>query len=140
MVYLDTSVAVALFVPEPSTLKVSTWFEECTSSVVSSDWLLTEFASALAIKTRRRELSPRHAQAAWDEFASLTQSGVRLLPLDRDSFSQAAELVRDARSPLRAGDALHLAVALQAGVRTIVTADSRLATGAAAHGLSVERF
>ena len=140
MVYLDTSVVVALFIPEPSTARVSDWFERSTDTVVSSDWLLTEFASALAVKTRRGELSPRHAKAAWDEFSSLAQSGVRLLPLDRDGFSQASELVRSARSPLRAGDALHLAVALQAGARTIATADSRLATGAEACGLNVERF
>ena len=53
MIYLDTSVAVALFVPEVNTVSVKGWFAACSDPIVSADWILTEFATALSLKERR---------------------------------------------------------------------------------------
>lgn len=48
MVYLDTSVLVPLFVPEPASINVRRWFEQQGGIVLAiSDWTMTEFASAL---------------------------------------------------------------------------------------------
>ena len=49
MVYLDTSVAVALFVLEVKTTNVKAWFATCSDPIVSADWIVTEFASALSL-------------------------------------------------------------------------------------------
>ena len=61
MIYLDTSVAVALLVPEPRTADVQAWFAGLAEATIGSDWLLAEFASAIAIKQRRSELSDANA-------------------------------------------------------------------------------
>jgi len=139
-IYLDTSAAVPLFVPEPASDRVVAWFESCTDTLVSSDWILTEFASALSIKVRRGELTQKHAKAAWDEFETFSRDGLRVLPVSRAAFAQAAQLARQIRSTLRAGDALHLAMAIESGAASIATADGQLEKSADAHGMAINRF
>ncbi len=140
MIYLDTSAAVPLFVPEPSSDRVVEWLGSCTEVLASSDWIMTEFASALSIKVRRGELAQRHAKAAWDEFEGFCRTGLRLVPVTRIAFARAAELVRSFRSTLRAGDSLHLAMAMEIGAASLATADRQLENSATAHGLVVNRF
>jgi predicted nucleic acid-binding protein len=140
MIYLDTSAAVPLFVPEPASMAVDAWLESCTLPLVSSDWILTEFASALSIKVRRGELTARQGSAAWKGFDEFRQGGLRLLPLTRKAFDEAAKLVREADSGLRAEDSLHLAMALEAGATGFATADGTLEKNAKAKGLNVDRF
>ena len=140
MVYLDTSVAVALFVPEPTSDAAEAWFASSTDKLVSSDWLLTEFASALSIKVRHKEIAKTQATAVWKAFAEFTRSGLQLLPVSRNAFEQAALLVRNVASGLRSGDSLHLAMAIEAGATAIATTDRNLAKNAKANGLAVERF
>jgi predicted nucleic acid-binding protein len=55
---------------------------------------------------------------------------LRLLPLDRDIFNQAAHLVRNSKNGLRAADALHLALALRVGAAAFFTLYLRLAESA----------
>jgi len=138
--YLDTSAAVPLFVPESSSDKVAAWLESGADTLVSADWILTEFASALAIKVRRGELAQRHAASAWDNFEIFCQSGLRLVPVTRATFVRAAQLIRNIRGELRAGDALHLAMAIEAGATSIATADGQLEKCALVQGLAVTRF
>lgn len=140
MIYVDTSVAVPLFVPEPASAAVDAWLESCSDSLVSSDWIMTEFTSALSLKVRRGELTTRQAAAAWKGFGEFCQAGLRLLPVSRKAFDEAARLVRDEASGLRAGDSLHLAMALEAGAVGFATADDTLEKNAKAKGLDVNRF
>jgi predicted nucleic acid-binding protein len=140
MIYLDTSAAVPMFVPEPASNAIDHWFETCTEPLASSDWILTEFASALSIKLRRGEIERKQAQAAWKDFDAFCRSGLRLMPVSRRAFEAAAQLARDAASGLRSGDSLHLAVAIEAGVTAIATADGNLERNATAQGLAVKRF
>ena len=140
MIYLDTSAAVPLFVPEPSSERVVEWLSSCTAALASSDWILTEFASALSIKVRRGELTQKHARASWDEFEAFSRTGIRLVPVTRAAFIRAAELVRGSRSPLRAGDSLHLAVAVEIGATAMATVDGQLERSATAHGIAIERL
>lgn len=140
MIYLDTSAAVPLFVPEPASPAIDAWFESCAEPLVSSDWIVTEFSSALAIKVRKGEISTRQSQAAWKGFEAFCNSGLRLLPVSRQAFAQAAGMARNAASGLRSGDALHLAIALEAGASGIATADGTLAKNAKASGLAVSQI
>lgn len=140
MVYLDTSVVVPLFVSEPASLAVDDWLEACNEPLVSADWLVTEFASALSIKVRRSELQAKQAKAVWADFSTFCSSGLRLLPVSRPAFAAAAKMALTASSGLRSGDSLHLAVALEAGIKTLATADEILERNAAAHGIAVTRF
>jgi len=130
MIYLDTSAAVPLFVPEPSSAAVDAWYESCADTLVSSDWIVTEFASALALKERTGALAEKDARDAWRAFESFCGAGLRLLPLSREAFQTAAALARQHEHGLRAGDALHLAAALEAGVKGMATLDANQANNA----------
>jgi len=134
-VYLDTSAAVALFVPEPKTPAIAAWFAANADPLVAADWIVTELASALAIKERRGDLEAEQALAVWQEFSAICGTGLRLVPVTRAAFAAAAELVRDARTGLRAGDALHLAVAREVGAAEIATLDATLAANAESKGV-----
>jgi uncharacterized protein len=140
MIYLDTSVAVALFVPEAKTASVETWFAGCSDPIVSADWIVTEFASALSLKERRGEITAEAAQAVWSEFGYFRSAGLRVVPVSRKAFEDAGRLTRDAASGLRAGDSLHLAVALDIGASQLATADSVLEANARRQGLSTFVF
>lgn len=130
MVYLDTSVLVALFSNEATASRIAQWYESETRPLVSGDWCVTEFASALALKERTAQLTRKQSNAAWKLFTEFCGNGLRLLPLDRVVFSLATHLVRDSKNRLRAGDALHLALALHVQVEAFFTLDVRLGASA----------
>lgn len=138
MVYLDTSVVVALLILEPKTADVKTWFAGLDETPISSDWLLAEFASAVSIKVRRGDLDERGAKAAAREFDVLAESGLRLIPISRAAFRDAASLTRQHKHGLRAGDALHLAVAQEAGVKSVATLDEVMRVNAKRLKLEIE--
>ena len=130
MIYVDTSVLVALLVHEPHSAAVARWYARAKSDLVSAAWCVTEFASALGIKQRTAQLDLPQAQAAWARFERLTTHDVRLIPVDASCFHRAALLTLDAATALRAGGALHLACAEHAGARRIATLDVVLARNA----------
>lgn len=130
MIYFDTSAAVPLFVREPASAAVDAWFETCSDPLLSSDWIVTEFASALSIKERSGLLGAKDARAAWRGFEAFCESGLRLIAVSRQAFKEGARLARQQSHGLRAGDALHLAVALEVGAKAMATLDATLAANA----------
>lgn len=137
MVYLDTSVLVALFTNEATASRITLWYADETRPLIAGDWCVTEFASALALKERTGQLSRDQIYAAWELFTEFCGGGLRLLPLDREVFTQATQLVRDSKNGLRAGDALHLALALHVQAKAFFTLDNRLAASAQQSKLSL---
>lgn len=137
MVYLDTSVLVALFTNEATASRIRLWYADETRPLVAGDWCVTEFASALMFKERTGQLSREQNDAAWELFTEFCDGGLRLLPLDRDVFTQATQLVRESTNSLRAGDALHLALALHVQAKAFFTLDNRLAASAQHSELSL---
>ena len=135
MIYLDTSVVVALLTPEPRSPHALDWFEQCREPLISSDWLITETHSALGLKQRQHGLTLQARQAAGEQFERLLQGGIELRSLERDRFRQAAELLQDQALGLRAGDALHLAVALHSRCTQLASFDVRMQQAAAALGM-----
>jgi len=140
MIYLDTSVAVPLFVQEPASDRAAAWFATCADPIVAADWIVTEFASALSLKERRGDITAADARAVWTEFEAFCGTGLRLVPVSRKSFEEAARMVRDASSGMRSGDSLHLAVALEIGVSSMATADANLDANAKKQGLKTIRL
>ncbi len=135
MIYLDTSVVVALLTPEERSTQALDWFGQSCEHLISSDWLITETHSALGIKQRHHGLSSAARQVAGEQFERLLEGGVELRSLDRERFRQAAELLQDPGLGLRAGDALHLAVALHSHCTHLASFDSRMQQAAAALGM-----
>ncbi len=130
MVYVDTSVLVPLFLNEPHSLAASDWYAHEKSELVAAAWCIPEFASALGIKQRTGAIDAQQAQRAWESFKRMVAADLRLLPVEPASFHRAAELVLDAASTLRAGDALHLACAEAAGAKRMATLDDVLSRNA----------
>ncbi len=130
MLYVDTSVLVALCTVEPKTADVLKWYAACTDELASATWCVTEFASALGIKQRTGQLTKAQAQAAWIQFERICANDLQLLPVEATTFHKAAMLTMDAAAGLRAGDALHLACAIEAKAQGIVTLDAVMAKNA----------
>lgn len=130
VVYVDTSVLVALIVREPHSAAVARWYGRTRAELVSATWCVTEFASALGIKQRTGQLDATQAQDAWLRFGRLIASDLALLPLAAANFHRAAAFALDAPAALRAGDALHLACAEQAGATSMATLDAVLGRNA----------
>lgn len=109
--YLDTSLVVAALVHEVGTATALTFLQEHASYPwLISSWVATELASALALQVRRSAIKPQESQEAWQRFLVLREQRLQSLPLVAEDFEVAAQLCLAQGPPLRAGDALHLAV------------------------------
>lgn len=130
MVYLDTSVLVALLVPEAGSAAVAKWYGGTRAELVSAAWCVPEFASAMGIKQRTGQLDAEQARSAWTRFERLAANDLKLLQVEPSTFHRAALMTLDAASGLRAGDALHLACAEQAQAKNVATLDAVMARNA----------
>jgi hypothetical protein len=74
-------------------------------------------------------------QAPGEQFERLLQSGGELRSLERNRLRHAAELLQDPALGLRAGDALHLAVALHSRCNQLASFDGQMLKAAAALGI-----
>lgn len=137
MIYVDTSVLVALFTNESASAAVSRWYGDCPEDLASATWCVTEFASALNIKMRTGQIDEKAARTAWEQFERLCASDLQLFPVEPSTFHRAARLALDPASGLRAGDSLHLAVALDSKAKSMVTLDSVLARNSSTMGLTM---
>jgi uncharacterized protein len=130
MLYVDTSVLVALCTHETKTADVVKWYVECTEELAFAACCVTEFAGAMGLKQRTGQLTQEQAQTAWMQFERLCANDLQLLPVEVTTFHKAAVLTMDASAGLRAGDALHLACTMQAKAEGMATLDAVLAKNA----------
>lgn len=140
MIYVDTSVIVALLTVEPRTQDMTAWYAGLRDTPTCSDWLLTEFSSALSIKLRTGQVSEANAKRVREEFELLTEGGLRIVPVSRSAYWRAAEMVSLHDHGLRAGDSLHLAVALELGASHMATLDRTLTANAKRMGVELIEF
>ena len=91
----------------------------------------------MGLKQRTGQLTEVQAQAAWMQFERVCANDLRLLPVETMSFHKAAVLTMKAATGLRAGDALHLACALEAKATGMVTLDVVLAKNAKSHKMAL---
>ena len=78
-VYVDTSVWVAAFGAEVSGAKALECLRNSDlQTIVTSDWITTEFASAIAMKTRRGEISKADGEHAHLDFKIIYQQLVEV--------------------------------------------------------------
>jgi predicted nucleic acid-binding protein len=133
--YLDTSVLVAAFTTETTTARVIEWLA-IDRDLVTSDWSVTEFSSALALKLRTGQTSSAHRESALAAFSRQTRTVFEMLPVERRHFEMAARFCDNHRLGLRAPDALHLAVSMDNDAR-LCTLDKHLAEAGAMIGAGV---
>ena len=136
MLYIDTSLLVCALTNEANTERVHAWLrQQEMAELTISDWVVTEFSSALSIKLRTGQLEPEHRATALAAFTRLTAQTFLVLPVERTSFRTAARFADQHGANLRAGDALHLAVCAEHGA-TMCTLDRRLAEAAPGFGVA----
>jgi uncharacterized protein len=139
MLYVDTSVFVPFFVREPASEAVERWFEQAgTQALGLSSWTVAEFVSAVGIKVRARALADTKGTSVVRQFRSLVRGSFRPIEPTADDFEKAAWLMERFDPGLRAGDALHAAIARNANATSLVTLDKTLARAAGSIGLSCE--
>lgn len=139
-VYVDSSALVALVTTEARTGALKQWLRANEQvPLVSADWCVPEVASALSIKVRSHQLASGLADEAWNEFGAACDGLLQLTPVAATDFSVAAQMCRVAPSGLRAGDALHLAVALRSECGALLCFDELLNRNAEASGLALIR-
>ena len=109
--YLDTSLVVAALVHEAGTATALTFLQDhARQPWLISPWVATELASALALQVRRSAITLQESEEAWQRFGVLREQRLHSLPLAVEDFEAAARFCLAQVPPLRAGDALHLAV------------------------------
>ncbi len=134
MIYLDTSVLGALFFREPGAVELVSRLETANDVLAVSAWTLTEMASVASIKERTGQTTASGRAAALAAFHRFVAESMTLTEIDPADFRTAAVLLDAPSLTLRAGDALHLAIArrLRAGLLTL---DRRQANAAQHYGV-----
>lgn len=133
--YLDTSLLVASLVREAGTVAAKTYLSERTDQpLLISRWVVTELSSALALKVRTGTITANEQSAALSMFRRFSTLRLQVVNVEPADFEVAAALCDQIGVPLRAGDALHVAVCKRIGTR-LATFDAGLAAAASHHGV-----
>ena len=125
--YLDTSVAVKLFIPEPDS-------DECeliagSDGFLSSELLYGEMYAAVLAKERSGHISRAARDQIWERFEYLmADNTVHLIKLDGLVVREAVEVMSQVQPdvPLRTLDAIHLATYLSVDAGPLFTKDRRM--------------
>ena len=136
MLYLDTSLLVAILTNEAETGRMQSWLgQQPPEDLAISDWVATEFSSALSIKLRTGQIGVADRAEALAMLARLAIDSFTVVPVSRLQFRMAARFSDQYLLGLRAGDALHLAICADQGM-TLCTLDRRLCDAGSALGIT----
>ena len=135
--YVDTSLLIAAVAREPESERVQEWLAASGRALSVSDWTITEFSSALALKLRMGAMSAEKRAEAARWFRDIVSESATVLQVTRPSFRRAADLAAMTGVKIRAPDALHLAVAERNGL-TLYTLDRDQAEAGLAAGIPAE--
>jgi len=133
---LDSSVLVSALTNEAATARAQKFLAGADPGQLAlSAWAITEVSSALSIKVRTGHLDADLRNRAFALFTRMIGQSLEVLPVSVTAFFSAAGYVAQPARGLRGGDALHLAVAAEAGA-TLVSLDRRLVTAGRSLGVA----
>lgn len=136
-VYVDASVWIALLCLEEGSASVQDWMGAEKAPLVTGKWALAEVASGLSLKARRLDITPEQATQLWHRFCRLLSLHVKVVEMASADYDEAARRCNVVASGIRAGDALHLAVAMRVGANRMATLDKVLAKNAQASNMTL---
>jgi predicted nucleic acid-binding protein len=138
MLYFDTSFIAPLILPESTSAKVERFVAGLApGDLAISHWTRVEFSSLLGREVRMGGLDSRAARAADAQFEAVVAESFVVLRPDTDDFTLAKEYLGHHAIGLRAGDALHLAIAGNHRAEAIYSLDKALIKAGKALGLPV---
>jgi predicted nucleic acid-binding protein len=136
--YLDSAYVAKFYVNEPDAAAVRKLIRGA-ASICSSSWALLEVTSVFHRHVREGSLTVAQGRELMDVFRGHVDDDVwNLIPVSNALLRRAVTLVRGLPKnvPLRAGDAIHLATALDVGEPEIWTNDRHLRAAAAQFGIA----
>jgi predicted nucleic acid-binding protein len=138
VVYLDTSVVAPLFVVDTHTPIVLAWLRRIAESqqVTLSDWTVSEFSGAIAAANRAGRVPAAMRAASERGLDRWVEQQGGALPVLSDDVRKARRLIGETTEPLRAPEALHIAIAERQGA-SLATLDIGMRRAAADLGLAV---
>ena len=139
-VYLDTSILVSIYYPEPITPKVRKILTD-KKGLSTSSFSLVEFSSAINRKILMNELSKQNGLKIINRFQSDIEKGYyKVYSFSPDDLTGANNFIIDnlGRVSLRTVDALHIAIALRKKCDLFVTADRTQAKSSKKLGLETK--
>ncbi len=136
MRYFDTSFLVPLVLPEATSEQVARFFEVLPGEDPAvSHWTRVEFTSLLAREVRMNSLDSAAAREAGSRFEAMVERSFVVFSPDRDDFDRARDWLGRFDTTLRAGDALHLAIAANRHAEAIYSLDTAMIAAGRALGL-----
>ena len=131
MLYFDSSLVVSLMSSEVRTAELQQWFSGLDpGGLCLSDWVRTEFYSAMSLKRRPGQLSVDQRRRAELVFNRYAGAYFKTLKIPSAHCRRAASIAGREDINIRAADALHLAIA-EANGTTICTLDNKMHHAAA---------
>ena len=124
MRYFDTSFLVPLVLPEAVSEPITGFFEDLSADALAvSHWTRVESASLLAREVRMGGLEAAAARKVGSQFETMIEESFVVFLPNSDDFDRAKEWLDRFETGLRAGDALHLAIASNRGAEAIYSLD-----------------
>ena len=138
MLYFDTSFLAPLILPEATSDKIAAFVRELPATQFTvSHWTRVEFSSLLAREVRMGEMDADTAAQADAKFEAVVEESFSVVLPNADDFSLAKQYHFHFETGLRAGDALHLAIARNHRAEVIYSLDKTLLRAGKLLGLRV---
>ena len=129
MRYFDTSFIVPLVLPEPTSTTIARFVTDLNDDdLFISRWTQVEFYSMLAVKLRMGLVDATAASKISAGFERTVDDAFKVLTPDGDDFDRARVWLSRFETGLRAGDALHLAIAANRGASVVYCLDKTMIT------------
>ena len=131
MLYFDTSFLAPLILEEATSAKIEAYFAKLPAGeLYVSHWARVEFSSLIAREVRMGGLAESDALLAIAQFDELVVDSFQVLAPSVADYELAKAYIQHFATKLRAGDAMHLAIASNNGAKTLYTLDEGLLNAA----------